>query len=225
MKAAQINNLAGTDGHTGSYGSIKHGDIWSLVAKYQLDMLVVTLMVWDGTKFVKDPVACAPETREYVLGKGIQFGFSRAYNWGPQDPVWYANELHNDLNNFGLNNVRHPAADPCYVFANAEAHEFDVLTWLAAYRKKRPTRDTGWTIEGFQGGRISDTTVAKLNADTRLTTFGEAYRDNMYPQAQDAVKDDLRDRGLARVKLAYRANEGAPDGMDGILYTLEKLPL
>lgn len=225
MKAGQINNLSG------SYGTIKHEYIWHLVEKYRLDMLVVTLMQYVGGQFVYDPQACAPETREYVLGKGIQFGFSRAYNWLPQNEVQYADQLNLDLNMFGLDNKRHPAADPCYVFANAELHTFDVEAFLAEYRKKRPTRATGWTIEGMQGGRIPTSAVARINGDWNFTVFGEAYtgpvgaRPDMYPVAADAVKDDLRSRGLQRVKVVYSFKEGAPDYMDGCGYVLEYLPL
>lgn len=220
MRAAQINNLSG------SYGSIRHQQIWDKVAKYQLDSLFVTLMQEQANHtFLTDPQALNPETREFVLSKGIGFGFVRVPEWTHLNEVQYADQLHADLNAYGLNNTRHPAGDPCYVVANAENHEFNIDTFLTAWRKKRPTRATGLAIEGGQGGRIPEIAVAKMNADVNLDVIGEAYQGNMYPQAQDAVKDDLRNRGLKRVKIFYDFRLGAPQWMDGIGWTLETLPL
>lgn len=223
MRYAQIQHLQE------HYGSILHANIWKAVEQHHLDGLIVTANPRPNTL---DPVAMDPRTRELVLERGVMFGFSRAAPAGV-DETAFARQMNADLNGLGLDGVRHSRSDTCYALANAEDHAFDMNRFLDAWRGpvcKRPTRATGWTIEGMQGGRLG-AFVARCNADANLDVIGETYtgpvgaRPDMYPVAADAVKDDLRAAGFKRVRLAYDAQLGAPDQMNGILYVLERLPI
>lgn len=219
MRAAQIADLSG------SYGSIDHGTIWEKVKHYELDRLYGTVMVprmIDGhLQMVIDPLALSPDTLKSVHNRGIEYGIVRVPQWTNLSAPALAVQLSKDLTALGAT-----AGVQCAAMANAEAHDFDIIGFLTAWRRPRPFREIGWGIEGMQGGRISVAQAIAISSKS-CTVYGETYRGNMYPQAQDMARFDLEERAsLPRsiVRLYYDGDKGAPDNMDGVVYTLERLP-
>jgi hypothetical protein len=222
MRAAQIADLSG------AYGNIRHQIIADKVHRYGLTRLYGTAMVErynPETKtlhFVTDTEALSPATLAYCRDTlGCEYGIVRAPNWTNSTPEQLALQMHEDLNKLGVK----ASNQQCASLANAEAHSFDLVAFLNTFRVHRPTRELGWGIEGLQAGRLTDEQVRAITFDKKLTVYAENYRGNMYPVAGDAVYRDLITRLPAgKSKLYYDARDGAPDAMDGVLFTLEKLP-
>lgn len=117
----------------------------------------------------------------------------------------------------------------CAVHVNREQHDFDLLTFLDVWRRKRPNRETSWVIEGMQGGRLTPAEVSAINADTNLTVLAESFYDaagvTMLLFEPDRVRCDLIDYGIQRQRAvvmydAARLN----DRWDGCAFTQNRLP-
>lgn len=155
-----------------------------------------------------------------VGGVGIYFGSSWPIHTNPVD---LARELDALLVHIGADARR------CAVDMNREQHDFDLVSFLHEWRRLRPSRETAWTIEGMQGGRLTTAQVQTINADPNLTVRAEAFYDaegqSMLPLDRDRVRCDLIDYGVQRQRAtvmydAARLN----DRWDGCAFTQGRLP-
>jgi hypothetical protein len=154
-------------------------------------------------------------------------GIYRAGNWRVNGHVLtaveMARQLDADLVRIGADNMQ------CSVHVNAEAHDFDIVLFLAEWRALRPARDTTLVIEGMQGGRISASQRQKINADVTLQVMGEAFYDaggqSMLPHRPDRVRCDLIDAGIQRSRCVVMYDAAhLDDHWDGCAFTQGRLP-
>jgi hypothetical protein len=204
MRAATINNLSG------SYGTIEHALIWTLVSEYSLDRLYI-----DGREITADHVAA-------VHRHGLEVGARWARNWFEGESVIdIAREMDATLTRIGVN------AKQCAVNWDFEDHDnAGLMQWLREWRALRPRRNTSWSLEPMQRGWFSSTLIEMLRADLHLEVWAQTYHGGMYPVAQDACWRNLASAlRPEQCKLEYDGAHGAPASMDGNVFTLERLPL
>lgn len=192
----------------GSYGSIQHANIWSNVVRNGLTRLYI-----DARQIKASDV-------DFIHSKGVEVGIFGNSNW-VASAAGLADLLDATLTTIGA------TAKQCAVMVDIEQHDPDyVLNWLTAWRKKRATRMSAWTVEPHQAGWFTPALVNAIVKDPNLTVVAQAYLGNMYPCAHDAVRADLETKLPAdRCSVFYDAKDGAPGYMDGYLFTMERLPL
>jgi hypothetical protein len=158
--------------------------------------------------------------RAAVGGVGIYFGSSWPIFLTPDG---LAQELSRVLTLIGADSRQ------CAVDVNREQHDFDLVSFLRAWRAVRPNRETSWLIEGMQGGRLAARQIAAVNTDPNLTVLAEAFFDepghSMQPFDPDRVRCDLIDYGIqrARAQVCYDAAH-LLDRWDGRAFTQGRLP-
>lgn len=157
--------------------------------------------------------------RAAVGSVGIYFGTS----WPmPGGAVGLAHALSEVLDDAGATNRQ------CAVHVNVEAKDFDLVTFMVAWRAVRPHREIAWVIEGMQGGRLTAAQVRCINSDTNLIVLAEAFYDaegqSMLPFDRDRVRCDLIDYGIerARASVMYDAAR-LNDRWDGCAFTQGRL--
>lgn len=201
------------------------------LARYQVKRAYFPSHVLDPAtdKWIRNPRLSAA----YLYGQSGDGGWNRAVGgvgiyFGSSWPIFttpaeLALELSAVLTAIGADNRR------CAVHVNREQHDFDVMGFLVTWRDVRPRRETGWVIEGMQGGRLTPATVTAINEDVNLTVFAEASYDaggeTMLPFDPDRVRCDLIDYGIQRQRAlvmydAARLN----DRWDGCAFTQGRLP-
>lgn len=204
MRGAWITDLAG------HYGTINHAQIWEQVSRYQLDRLYI-----DGRAISDTDV-------DVIHSHGCEAGAFWSKAWYPNTDVTdIARTMDATLS---LIKVRTKQCAVQFDFENHDPQGF--VRWLQEWRALRPTRTTEWTLEPRQRGWFTPELVAAIAGDPKLFVIPQTFRGGMQPVAQDAVWRELA--GVlppARVKLCYDAKQGAPEAMDGFLFTLERLPL
>ena len=101
------------------------------------------------------------------------------------------------------------------LFHQAVIHEFF---------RRRPGRSRVWTLEGLQGGWVSDALVAQINADPRLIISPQSYYGNMTPIFIQYTIEDLVARGIHRDKIQpFIHPQRADAGWYGVVYDHAKL--
>lgn len=176
--------------------------------------LGITRLYWEA----EDPQLDGPLLAA-VRAKGFQVGIMRDPHWHDDSPAVLASKLSSDLVRLGTTNKQ------CAVIADIEVHSPRyVLDFIHAWRVVRPTRETSWTLEGFQGGWFSPELVNAINADVNIMVIPQAYTGNMTPQDLDQVRADTLVRGIncARYRAFYPRLPG--NGYwDGIAYDLAQI--
>ena len=163
---------------------------------------------------------------ENLVGQGYKVGVYMASNW----------EQFSGANGSGIasivtNRVRQiagtkkPAHDFPKVQFDLEEHDPEkIALCLERWRASLPYQDTSWTMEGFQGGWMTDDFVKRVLA-CRVRVVPQAYIGNMEESAADMVLRDLLRRGFPEnvVSLFYDAKR-LPVGWDGFAFTQGRLP-
>ena len=117
-----------------------------------------------------------------------------------------------------------PTSFPKVQFDLEEHNEDFVADVLEAWRALLPYQDTSWTMEGFQGGWMSDSFVKRVLA-CKVRVVPQAYMGNMNSTAEDMVLRDLLRRCFPEniVTLFYDAAH-LPIGWNGFAFTQGRLP-
>lgn len=226
MRAAQINDLQG------SFGTIGHAGIWDRVRRYRL------------TRLYLDARQASAGALDLIRGQQVvpwhvEAGIIRVPEWGDVTYAEWLRLIRADQRPPALSAIdlaRTLDADlvmlkcdqqQCAVLANIEAHDGAYpLEWLREWRRHRPARQTGWALEGLQGGRLPRELVLAIAADPNLQVIPEAYTGNMAPMDADQVRADLIEAGIPRGRVAVYYDGARPPGhWDGVMFTLERLPL
>lgn len=113
----------------------------------------------------------------------------------------------------------------CAVIADVEAHDPRyVVDFLTEWRDLRPTRETAWTMEPFQGGWFSPNLLGKINLDPYLTLLPQNYLGDMTPCASDQVRSDLVNYGVANKKIqSFYGPTRADHGWQGVIFDFIQL--
>jgi hypothetical protein len=113
------------------------------------------------------------------------------------------------------------------VQADMEEHDPDkIIDFLRQFRFKLKWQALSWTMEGFQGGWMSDAFVAEV-VKHRVRVVPQAYTGDMRNMASDQVLRDLMARGFHEniISIFYDAREiDQLIGADGFFFTQQRLP-
>lgn len=171
--------------------------------------LGITDFYWEA----EDPALDAQLIND-MRGAGWRIGIMRDPHWHSDSPETLAKKLHNDLIRLGCDNKQ------CTVQADIEYHDNDyIIRFLKTWRAIRPTRQTEWTMEPFQGGWFRADLVAAINADPNIRVIPQGYYGNMTRANIDQIKCDILLRGIncTRVK-AYYADLPGNGFWDGVAW-------
>lgn len=179
----------------------------------------VTRHYWDATDPQIDSVFLDQmRTRTEV-------GFTRDPRWGDLSAVDLARTMDADLVRLGSANKQ------CAVIADIESHDaVYVVAWLKEWRKLRPARVTGWTMEPNQfdtgpGGWVTPALVTTVNADPNLMVFPQLYLGDMTPAVESLVATEVVAAGVRRDRVrCYYGPKAMPAAWDGIVFGLAELP-
>lgn len=152
----------------------------------------------------------------------IKVGLTRDPVWNNATAVDLARDMDADLIRVGAANLQ------CYSIADIEAlwrrGAQYIIDWLTEWRHLRPTRTTFLTLEPMQGGLLSDTLVAKINADPNLIVVPQLYYDKMVPAVESRVVLDLSKRKIRDDRIfPYYDAEKMPGAWDGVVFDFDKL--
>lgn len=203
MKAVWVD--AGNDPH------------WERIAKHGITRLYFP---------TSDPTADVARRLQDVKNRGMTGGLYSAWSWYPGlTGAQYAEEMHRRVKAIA------PGATPQWpkIQLDDETHDPDrILDMLRRWRQLRPTTDTSWTLEVFQGGWFSPQFCAEL-VQLRIRVVPQCYvgADGRIDNVVDtlAAARDLTKRGLpdSLVTPFYDAAE-LPVGWDGFAFTMGRLP-
>src|SRR6266545_3687525 len=144
---------------------------------------------WDATDKGIDPrTNGGTDVLELMRKAGWKVGITRDPTWDGYNitPEAWGLKLSDDLTRLGCDRKQ------CSVIADIEVHDSDwILRALKSFRAKRPNRYLYWTMEPFQGGIISVTLVAWINADPNCWVVPQKYRGDMRPVSENACIEDL----------------------------------
>lgn len=203
MRAAWIANLPG------SYGTIDNQAIWDRVAR------------WELTRIYLDARQATVADIDAIHARRCEAGIFRVQSWtSGMTAVDLARTMDADLTRIGANSRQ------CASMLDCELHDSVYMRdWLREFRTHRPGRWLAWSLEPLQGGWFSNELVAAIRNDPNLRVLAYCYRNDMQPVAPDAVWRDLNARlPIERCQLFYDGRMGAPEAMNGCVFTLERLP-
>jgi hypothetical protein len=152
---------------------------------------------------------------------------TRSADWGDPTGRELAILMDADVTRVGADNL--PLGMVADIEAMWQRGSAYVLEWLNEWRKLRPTRRTIWTTEPLQGGTVSDTLAARINADVNLLVVPQLYDKNMTPYNEGrCVAEMIQTRGRRdidrhRVTCYYAAHALNAD-WDGLVFDFDKLP-
>lgn len=232
MRGAEIDDLPG---HFGAKRA-KEPRLWTLISTYALDR--ISLDARQATAQDLTDLRAGQRDLAGDLVRGVSVGMHRDPVWGDltYDEWVQAQAQGRTPPYMDAPTLAHTADADLFHVATAQAHpayRFDIerhdpaylLAWLREWRALRPTRATEWTLEPRQRGWFTPELISTLRLDVHLTVIPQTFRGRMQPVAQDAVWRELAAALVpTQVKLCYDAQHGAPEAMDGFLFTLERLP-
>jgi len=160
------------------------------------------------------------ERTEFARNLGFAVGLYRTPTWDGLTAPALAHQLSTDVHDHD-GDTRQLA-----VHANIEVHDPSyVLSFLTAWRSIRPYRDTGWVLEGMQGGWFGPQLVNAINADPNLQVVAEAFTGNMGAMDADVVRSNVVSYGIQRQR-ALVGYDGAAlkSDWDGTAFTMGRLP-
>jgi hypothetical protein len=108
---------------------------------------------------------------------------------------------------------------------NVEQHDPQFIQdMVVAWRKLRKYRDTSWTMEGMQGGWMTDNMVKAVKA-ARIRVVPQTFTGDMTPQDVDAVIKNLTDRGFEKARITpFRDARLIKPSEQGFYFTMGRLP-
>lgn len=135
------------------------------------------------------------------------------------DPHDFADWCSTGLENLLPRDGRNPA-DP--FMADLEGFASDwIVAFIIEYRKHQPHRESGATIEPFQGGLIPTLDLTARGFNIYVQTY---YGDMRPADAAACVLEQARAGDPLRVHPFYDGAALPPDHRDGCIFTLERLP-
>lgn len=154
-----------------------------------------------------------------VRAKGFSVGIMRDPHWNGDTPEILAARLSKDLDRLGSTSKQ------CAVIADIEVHDSAyLLSWLHNWRIIRPTRETAWTMEPFQGGWFSPALVSAINADPNIAVVPQGYYGDMRRVNHDQLRCDILARGVNCVRYkAFYADVPGNGYWDGIAWDLAQI--
>jgi hypothetical protein len=161
------------------------------------------------------------DARNPSFAGGFERGIYRAQSWDNAAPVELARELSGDVKRWGGDPYQQLA-----VHANIELHDpAYLLAFLAAWRSRRPLRETAIVLEGNQAGWFTPELVRRIAGDPNLSIMAEAYTGSMGPLDADEVRSNLTNYGVpaARAQVMYDAAR-LHTFWDGCAFTQQRLP-
>jgi hypothetical protein len=198
---------------------------WDKFRKYGLARIYVSALETkkDGTSRLKELV-------DGIHSQGFEAGLYRDPHWTGLSAKDLAATAHTDLLSAG---AKYRAQQCAYLF-DTEYHDPGyLLDLISAWKALRPTREWAWTLEPFQGGWFTKELVDRVNSDDFCTVIPQTYLGGMEPCSELAVISDLVTNrnfvwnyGVAPTQIAsfYDGIRGAPERMDGIIFTDGRLP-
>ena len=189
-----------------------------------------TSMQRHGVNGLFAPLWDSLTTREYLRlfqSKGFIAGLYLGHNWFPgESAVEQARRVSAEYRLLTNAKPGEAAIKNVRVCLNWEQHDAeDIALGLEEWRRLQPKTETSWSMEGMQGGWMTDLFVARVMA-CRVRWVPQAFWGDMSPIAADQVLRDLTRRGVPEniVSLFY---DGAalPDRWDGYAFTAGRIPL
>lgn len=181
-------------------------------------------------------------TKDYRAGvkaHGFEYGLMYDPGWFGYSPTALAAAAESDLRLLGIPPAGQVGATELLPvrfdieFPNRETY---MPAFLTAWRKLRPSRDTTWTLEPFQGGWIRATSglVEQINRDRNLIVSTQTFYNKMQPTDIRAAVENLTVGALLeRVQCDYDGSrirkeaDGAwwmPAGWNGVIFDYDLLP-
>ena len=187
-----------------------------------------TVWVDQGQPAQDEKLRAAGITRAYFDARDtpktttLERGVYRVQSWNNLPPAGFALALSNDVHAWGGDAPGSKLA----IHANIELHDAAYLvSFVRAWRRLRPTRETALVVEGLQGGWFTAELRAIVNADKNLTVVAEAYTGSMDPIDADLVRTNLVDYGITRGKaVVFYDAARLPAFWDGCAFTQQRLP-
>lgn len=142
------------------------------------------------------------------------------------NPLSIAKALSEDIRLYGGGREGGPALVQLSAMYDGEVpHDSSFhLAVIREFFRRRPGRSLVWTIEGLQGGWISNELVAYINAHPLLIISPQSYYGNMTPIFIQYTIEDLVRRGIRRDKIQpFIHPQRADAGWYGIVYDHAKL--
>ena len=173
-----------------------------------------------------DPPVAVRARLEASRARQHAAGLYSAWNWIDGDGEDYATWQHERLREIDPPNLR-----PSYpkIQLDHEGHDpDDVLLMLRTWRKLRPTQDTSWTMEGFQGGWMDEVFVAEVvQLKIRVVPqcyYGAAGRIEGLFDTLEAARD-LTARGFPdHLVTPFYDAAALPRNWSGFAFTMGRLP-
>lgn len=174
--------------------------------------------IQDAYFSLKDPRV----TKTYlaqVKAQGFRPGVYAAWNWGTWSGAEFAEWVHEKLKPLQV------SQNNPLVHLDIETHDvLWILQALQTYRRLRPSKATGWTLESHQGGLFSAAQVAAIKAQN-LDILPQAYTGSMVRQESDRVVLDLVLRGFDPKRIwCFLDAAQVGNWWGGVLYTQGRLP-
>lgn len=213
---------------------------WGKVSRHRLTGAYFSLMNGDGSG-LEEPDRLQGRLLS-VRNNNLAAGVYMAWNW----PIYaglsgeqVADHVHEQI----TDTIKYPKPSWPKVQFDIEAHDPDfILALLRRWRQLRPTQDTSWTMESFQGGWMSPAFVQEVlalkvrvvpqfylgrmaNIDLRDSNPAEFWKQISEQQvAQDMALRDLTRRGFPE-NLVTGFHDGAalPARYDGFIFTQGRL--
>jgi hypothetical protein len=187
---------------------------WERLEKHQINRVYFP---------VSDPVADVQRRLADARGRGYVVGLYSAWNWTGYtgSGADYARATHERVKLIA------PTAKPSdpKIMLDDETHDPDrIIQMLNEWRRLRPTTDTAWTLESFQGGWFAPGLVEALVA-RKVRVVPQCYWGNMVQVCTLTAARDLTKRGVpdSLITPFYDAAD-LPVGWDGFAFTMGRLP-
>lgn len=194
---------------------------WAKFRKYGITRVYV-----DAREQKKDGSSRLKELVDGIHAQDFEAGLYRDPHWTNLSSGALGAQASKDLTAAGAT----LQGQQCAYLFDIEYHDARyVLEAITAFKKPRPTREYAWTMEPFQRGWMSETLCNKINWDQYATVIPQLYFGGMEPCSERAVVDNLTVpvNGVwieeSKVKAFYDGKIGAPAGMDGCIFTSDRL--
>lgn len=232
MKSVQINSLLG------SYGTARHEDIWKAVRRFGYERIYIALdeaktgdldyirlerktqvgliidpTWWNINKRTPQRIALAEKHNITYTPEGL-------------DPMGEALLTDRVMKDLGYSDLK-----LAIMFDDEHHDSARIISLLKAWRAIRPTRETGWSFEPFQGGWFNSELVFQINTDRNLTLYPQLYFGDMTPVSEGAAWRDLMGKTIrmdklrsvfgAVSKLSPQVPYPLPINWDGMDFTME----
>jgi hypothetical protein len=193
---------------------------WETGDRHGIDGYFAPLFVKDQAtgQLVPDPVT--PAVLDEAIRRGHAHGVYFGHNWLPGVlPAVIVTRVAAEFKALAATRPK------LRLMWNLEEHDKAfVLAVLEGWRTKYPTVATSWSLEGMQGGWMTQEFVQRVLA-CRMRVVPQSFLGDMGPVAADQVLRDLTRRGFPEniVSIFYDAAALA-NRWDGYAFTMGRLP-